>query len=86
MAEYKRLHGGVEGFPGARFEPDGARLLEMDCDVLIPAATERQITTRNAPLIRARKRASLVTKQFRLEQGLGNRRAVDLHERARRPR
>jgi glutamate dehydrogenase (NAD(P)+) len=26
----------------------------MDCDILIPAATERQITTRNAPLIRAR--------------------------------
>ena len=54
VADYMREHNGVEGFPGARFEPDATRLLEMDCDLLIPAATERQITTRNAPLIRAR--------------------------------
>jgi glutamate dehydrogenase (NAD(P)+) len=53
VAEYKTRHAGLSGFPGARFEPDGCRVLEADCDVLIPAATESQITTSNAPRIRA---------------------------------
>ena len=46
--------GGVEGFPGASFERDGVRVLEVPCDILIPAATERQITTRNAPQLQTR--------------------------------
>lgn len=51
---YKSEHGCVRGYPGARFERHGARVLEAPCDVLLPAALEGQITTRNAPLIRAR--------------------------------
>jgi glutamate dehydrogenase (NAD(P)+) len=43
----------VRHFPGAEFVEDGARVLEADCDVLIPAATENQITRRNAERIRA---------------------------------
>ena len=46
-------HGGVSGFPGAR-DISNAELLELDCDVLIPAALENQITARNAPRIKAR--------------------------------
>jgi glutamate dehydrogenase (NAD(P)+) len=43
----------VEGFPGG--EPlTNEQLFELDVDILIPAALENQITTQNAPKIRAR--------------------------------
>jgi glutamate dehydrogenase (NAD(P)+) len=45
--------GSIRGFPGARDLPTAAGL-ELDCDVLIPAALESQITVDNAPRIRAR--------------------------------
>ena len=45
--------GGVKGFPGARFVTDGKKVLEADCDILIPAALEGQITRENAGRIRA---------------------------------
>lgn len=54
VGEYLATHKGVEGFPGAEFVADGASVLESDCDVLIPAALEGQITSANAPRIRAR--------------------------------
>ena len=50
---YKRETGTVAGFPGAE-KVTNAQLLELDCDVLIPAAIENQIGERNAPLIRAK--------------------------------
>ncbi len=46
--------GGVKGFPGARFEADGLKLLTADCDILIPAAMEAQITLENAEDIKAK--------------------------------
>jgi glutamate dehydrogenase (NAD(P)+) len=54
-AVQKQLHekGSILGFPGARDLPT-AEGLELDCDVLIPAALESQITAANAPRIRAR--------------------------------
>ncbi len=46
-------HGDVEGFPGS--EPVGnAELLELSCDVLVPAAIENQITESNADRLRCR--------------------------------
>jgi len=45
--------GGVAGFPGARHVPDGAALLEDDCDILIPAAMEGVIHLGNAARVRA---------------------------------
>ncbi|MCH7924141.1 MAG: Glu/Leu/Phe/Val dehydrogenase [Planctomycetes bacterium] len=48
-----REHGGVKGFAGASYHENGNSLLEADCDILIPAALERQITTDNAAKIRA---------------------------------
>ncbi len=50
---WKREHGTVVGFPGA--EPiSNAELLELPCDVLIPAALENVITERNAERVGAR--------------------------------
>jgi len=47
------VHGGVGGFPGA--EPVGrSAVLEVECDVLIPAALEQQITAENAQRLRCR--------------------------------
>lgn len=51
--EYLREHGGVSGFPEATFVEDGHACLERDCDVLIPAALENQITRENAGSIQA---------------------------------
>jgi glutamate dehydrogenase (NAD(P)+) len=45
-------HRGVAGFPGAR--PLTAPIVEYDCDILIPAALENQITAENAKRVRAR--------------------------------
>ncbi len=43
----------LKGFPGAEAVANDA-LLELDCDILIPAANENQITRRNAAAIKAR--------------------------------
>jgi len=46
-------HGGLQGYPGATFTADGASVLEMDCDILIPAAMEGVIHRGNAARIKA---------------------------------
>ena len=51
---HMRATGGVKDFPGATFEPNSARALELDCDILIPAAMEAVIHVGNAGAIRAR--------------------------------
>jgi glutamate dehydrogenase (NAD(P)+) len=50
---WKKEHGTVHGFPGAS-DISNAQVLEVDCDILIPAALENQITSRNASRIKAR--------------------------------
>jgi glutamate dehydrogenase (NAD(P)+) len=50
---YKRETGSVVGFPGAE-KVTNSELLELDCDILIPAAIENQIGEHNAPKIKAR--------------------------------
>jgi len=50
---YKRETGSVSGFPGAE-RITNRQLLELDCDILIPAAIENQIGEHNAPLIKAK--------------------------------
>ena len=52
--DYMNRTGTLEGYPGVRFERDGNRLMEEDCDVLVPAALEGAIHEDNAPRIRAR--------------------------------
>jgi glutamate dehydrogenase (NAD(P)+) len=51
---HRRETGSILDFPGAQNVGTSDEVLELDCDVLIPAALERQITTENAPRIRAR--------------------------------
>ena len=50
---WSKEHGTVRGFPGAR-DITNAELLETECDILIPAALENQITVQNAGRIKAR--------------------------------
>jgi glutamate dehydrogenase (NAD(P)+) len=45
-------HRGVAGFPGAK--PLTSPIVEVDCDILIPAALENQITQENAERVRAK--------------------------------
>jgi glutamate dehydrogenase (NAD(P)+) len=53
VGRWQSEHGCVSGFPAAQ-SVTNAELLELDCDVLIPAALENQITAQNAPRIKAR--------------------------------
>ncbi|HJL17158.1 MAG TPA: Glu/Leu/Phe/Val dehydrogenase [Sandaracinaceae bacterium LLY-WYZ-13_1] len=55
LARHREGSGGsVEGFEGAAFLEDPLEALELDCDILVPAALERQITGDNAPRIQAK--------------------------------
>jgi glutamate dehydrogenase (NAD(P)+) len=49
---WKKEHGTVQGMPGTT-DITNAEVLETDCDILIPAALENQITARNAGAIKA---------------------------------
>src|ERR1700723_2058200 len=53
LLEYRQRNGTVLGFKGAE-AVDTAGLLVSDCEILIPAATENVITSRNADRIKAR--------------------------------
>jgi glutamate dehydrogenase (NAD(P)+) len=53
IARWSQENGSVAGFPEAEGLP-GDALLELPCDVLIPAALERQITAANAARLRGR--------------------------------
>ncbi len=53
LLEYRQKNRTVVGFPGA--EPaEPAQLMIADCDILLPAATENVVTTRNAYDIKAK--------------------------------
>jgi glutamate dehydrogenase (NAD(P)+) len=51
---YRRDTGSILGFPGARDITPSAAALELDCDILVPAALENQLTGDNAPRIKAK--------------------------------
>jgi len=53
VSAWKREHGTVVGFPGTD-EVSNEDLLELPCDILVPAALENQITKFNAPRIQAK--------------------------------
>jgi len=53
MTAHRRMHGDLRKFPGVDYVEDGRLVLEAECDILIPAALEGQITAENAPRIRA---------------------------------
>ena len=51
--EWMKSHKVLNGFPGAE-KITQSELLELECDVLVPAAKEDQITARNASKIKAK--------------------------------
>jgi glutamate dehydrogenase (NAD(P)+) len=53
LLKHVAAHRTVVGFPGAT-PVDGKKILEIPCDILIPAALENQITNANAGRISAR--------------------------------
>lgn len=46
--------GGLKSFPDGKFSENGAQALQMECDILIPAALESQLHAGNAMHIKAR--------------------------------
>jgi glutamate dehydrogenase (NAD(P)+) len=54
LMAHRREAGTVAGFPGAGTLPTSLAALEVDCDILVPAALENQITRANAPRIKAK--------------------------------
>jgi glutamate dehydrogenase (NAD(P)+) len=53
VVEHRESTGSILDFPGARDIPETNRALELDCDILIPAALEHQITLDNVHDIEA---------------------------------
>ena len=54
VRQYLAETGGLRGFPAAEYHDNGIEALELDCDILIPAALESQIHAGNAMRIQAR--------------------------------
>ena len=53
VVQHRTASGSILHYPGAENVADSARLLEYDCDVLLPAALENQIHAGNAARIQA---------------------------------
>ena len=54
IVEHRKQHGSILDFPGATNFEESEEALEMDCDILIPAALENVINGENAPRIKAK--------------------------------
>jgi len=54
LYQYRLARKTVLGFPGAKVLKDPRQVLEVECDILIPAALENQITRENAPRVKAK--------------------------------
>lgn len=54
VVRHRKETGSILNFPGASNLGDRSKALELECDILIPAALENQITEENAGRVRAR--------------------------------
>ncbi len=54
VSTYRNETGSIRHYPDATFFENPNDSLELECDILIPAALENQITAANAPRIKAR--------------------------------
>jgi glutamate dehydrogenase (NAD(P)+) len=55
VMEHRKATGSILGFPGiSRSSPNNGDALELDCDILVPAALENVITDENVDRIKAR--------------------------------
>ncbi|XP_011846281.1 PREDICTED: glutamate dehydrogenase 1, mitochondrial-like [Mandrillus leucophaeus] len=52
LEDFKLQHGSILDFPKAK--PYDRSILEADCDILIPAASEKQLTKSNSPRVKAK--------------------------------
>jgi glutamate dehydrogenase (NAD(P)+) len=52
--QFRKATGSLLNYPGATNLPDSNAALELECDILIPAALENQITAKNAANIKAK--------------------------------
>ena len=52
--QHRKTNKSILGYPGAQDIPQSIAALELDCDILIPAALENVITADNAPRIKAK--------------------------------
>ncbi len=54
VAKHRKQTRSILNFPGAKNIMRTLEALELDCDILVPAALEKQIVTENAPRIKAK--------------------------------
>lgn len=54
LLAFRRETGSIIGYPGSTHIGDALAALEMECDILVPAALENQITLENADRIKAK--------------------------------
>ena len=54
LIAHRNATGSIKNFPGGTNIANSKEAIEMECDVLIPAALENQITAENAPRIKAK--------------------------------
>jgi glutamate dehydrogenase (NAD(P)+) len=54
LFNHRKEKGSILHFPGSKNYENAMAMLEMECDILIPAALENQITRENAPNIKAK--------------------------------
>jgi glutamate dehydrogenase (NAD(P)+) len=54
LIEWRREKGTIKGFPGTKLSPKGQDCLEIECDVLVPAALENQINRDNMKRVKAK--------------------------------
>ena len=54
LKEHIQETGSIREYPNGEFMEDSAAMLEMECDILVPAALENQITADNAGRINAK--------------------------------
>ena len=52
--QYKKKNGTIKNYPNTKFIPTSAEALELECDILIPAALENVINGENAPRVKAK--------------------------------
>ncbi len=53
VVAFRKSSGSILGYPGAEVITDTRKALELECDILVPAALEGQINSENAPRIKA---------------------------------
>jgi glutamate dehydrogenase (NAD(P)+) len=77
LQRHVKKTGSVRGFRGAKTLPNAGDCLEVDCDILVPAALENQITLANVRKLRCRVLAEAANgpttpqaEQYLLERGV----------------